>query len=134
MAQPTLRMTPRWMYGRDVTLFPEAQQAQREHGCPRHYSVWVTCSRVRFTFDMLFLPPDIEAKLHHLYSDYVEWWLAKGNLARRRFPSDSLPVSRPQDGVTVTVLREHGEWWLGLFRAILPFGYSPWRLEMAEHP
>ncbi len=128
MTHTTLRTTPCWMHGRDVILFPEARQAERERGCPRHYAVRVTRSRVRFIFDALFLPPDIEAALERFYRDYLAWWIARGNAARRRLPSDGFAVFPPHDFVMVTVLREHGEWWLGLFRAILPFSYNPWRL------
>jgi len=111
------------VWSRDVTLpgSPAGSARTRRPAALFRLGVWVTRSRVRFTFDMLFLPPDIEAELQHLYRGYLEWWLAKGNPARRRFPSDGLPISRPHDGVMVTVLREHGEWWLGLFRAILLF-------------
>lgn len=38
MGHETRCTTPRRMHGREVTLFPEAQQAQRERGCPRHYA------------------------------------------------------------------------------------------------
>jgi len=125
----TLRTTPRGMHGRDVILFPEARQAERERGCPRHYAVRVTRLRVCFTFDALFLPPDIELALDRLYRDYLAWWIAKSNPARRRVPSYGLVVFPPHDFVMVTVLREHAEWWVGLFRAILPLSYNPWRLE-----
>jgi len=107
------------MHGRDVTLFPEAREAERERRYPQQYAVRVTRYWVCFTFDALFLPPDIEDALDRLYRDYLDWWLAKDNPERRRFPSRDILVSRPHDFVMVTVLREHAEWWLGLFRAIL---------------
>ncbi len=100
MGHETLRTTPRWMHGRDVTLFPEARQAERERGCPRHYAIRVTRSRVCFTFDALFLPPDIEAALDGFYRDYLTWWLAKDNPARQRtlvWPSH-LSAPRLRDG------------------------------------
>jgi hypothetical protein len=63
MVDETLRTTRRSMHGRDMILFPEAQRAEGELGCPRHYAIRVTRARVCFTFDALFLPPDTEAAL-----------------------------------------------------------------------
>jgi hypothetical protein len=101
MVDETLRTTRLSMHGRDITLFPEAQRAEGERRCPRHYAIQVTRSRVCFTFDALFLPPDIEAALERLYRDYLAWWIAKGNPARRHLPFGwlcPLPAARLRDG------------------------------------
>jgi hypothetical protein len=111
------------MHGRDGTLFPEARQAESNGDAPSATSSGDPAPGLLHVY-ALFLPPDIDAALDRLHRDYIAWWIAKDNPAWRRFPSREIAVCPSHDFVRVTVLREHADWWRGLFRAILPLSYS----------
>jgi hypothetical protein len=67
----------------------------------------VRASRVRGAAPSL--PPEMGSKLDGLYRDYLHWWLASGNAARKRFPAHGIVRLRSRDFAMFTVLREHAE-------------------------
>ena len=138
--QPWLRTTPKRYQCQDPLLFPSHFEKIQPLPCrryrvnfvPKYFYLHVKPTRVTFTLDAFFLPPDFEQRFAELYQAYVAWWLEKNNPARKLFPRAGIFLML-RDFVSITVLREHAAWWRQLFEELLPYCYNPWDEEIRLH-
>jgi hypothetical protein len=122
-----LRSTPTRLRARDAEVFPEADRARVHHGVPTVYEIHVSAQTVRIVFDQLYLPPAMNARVAGLFEAYVKWWL---ETRQPNFPRHGISLGRFLDFCAVTVLREHGPWWIALFNEAATLSLpSPFRLE-----
>src|SRR5262245_956223 len=114
-----LRTTPVRLRDRDSEVFPALEASRSRQGVPDSYCLRVRKHVVWMEFYGFSLPPEIEANIRALYSDYVTWWDAQDTTIRRRAAGVSLGPHRPLR--SVAVLREHAPWWIALFNQAAVF-------------
>jgi hypothetical protein len=128
-----LRSTPRSLGSRDAALFPEAAALSHQQKTPFYYWLWVSRRTVVIGFDGFFLPLVMQARLENLYTSYVEWWLTEARAKRCWFPPRGVVSGTMRDYVSLTVLREHAEWWITLMRTTSLFCLPHPHSRIEEH-
>jgi hypothetical protein len=121
-----VRTTPGHWGQIDPVLFPRLAERRAATRLPSLFWVQVHRGpghRVTVGADAFFVPEALVQRIEQTYREYLTWWLARGNPARKRAPASFL-TSRPWDYVNFVVLAEHAEWWIGLLDHCAPFTFN----------